>query len=128
MADPRLEKANEIFKKAVPVKQGSYWKPTGECPPRPTVQSEQCEGEIYDANLHIGDCCFHAKIRMDCCCTREFTRTFVLQFGPQTEPQVSANGVGTLNAYEMMGWKVVAHSFTDVGGGWLMFLTIGFDI
>ena len=77
--------------------------------PCPVPQEETCKGTIS----------------LDCHCPRLFTRTFVQNIGPQTEPALRANVQTTANAWEAGGYVVQALNVLDTGAGWMLTLTVG---
>lgn len=88
---------------------------TPDCPAPQPQQEEPCEGEVRLTGALV----------MPCCCPRLHTRSFAIQVGPQTEAQVQAYIQATVNAWEGAGYLIMAHSLTDIGGGWLLNLTVG---
>ena len=87
------------------------------CPdvPPPTTEQEPCEADIQLAG----------KLFLECCCPRLYTRTQIIQIGPQSEGNLQAFLQGTVNAYEGAGYVVLGHSLIDTGAGWLLGLTVG---
>lgn len=84
--------------------------------PVPTTQ-EECIGELTGS--------ITGAISMPCCCPRLYTRTFVLNIGPQTEPTLLTFLQGTVTAWETSGYLVLGHSTTDIGAGWKFSFTVG---
>ncbi len=87
------------------------------CPstPPPDPQAEPCMADVE----------LTGKLTMECCCPQMYTRTFFIQLGPQTEPQLNAFVNGTVAAWEGAGYLVLAHSIVDTGAGWMIGLTVG---
>ena len=85
--------------------------------PAPTPQQEDCVG--------TGTIQGTVTLNMPCCCPRLYTRTFVIRLNPSDIPTLEGNIASTVNAWEAAGYLVLGHSLTDVGGGWLINLTIG---
>ena len=77
--------------------------------PAPQQETEYCEGTF----------------KMEKCCCKLNSRTFIVSIGPQTEPQLAAFTQNTVSNYEANGYVVLAHSLVDTGSGWLLGLTIG---
>ena len=88
-----------------------------DCPAPTPQQQEPCEGEIMGT--------ISGKLIYECCCDRLYTRTFAIKVGPQTDDQVVATIQSTVSAWEANGYLVLAHSITDLGGSWLVGITVG---
>ncbi len=89
------------------VEENGAYKPSEDAPQ--TQEQEYCEG----------------KIMMPCCCPRLYTRTQILQLGPQSEPDLQNLLQTTVSNYEASGYLVLGHSLIDTGAGWVLGLTIG---
>ncbi len=83
--------------------------------PPPGTQQEPCEADVQLAG----------KLTMECCCPRLYTRTQIVNIGPQSEASLINFLQGTVNAYETTGYLVLAHSLIDTGAGWALGLTVG---
>lgn len=88
-----------------------------DCPP-PSTDQEPCTGTLNGA--------ITGTVTMECCCPRQYTRTFIVNIGPQSEGALITYLQNTVNAYENAGYQIVAHSLVDVGAGWLLGLTVGY--
>ena len=88
------------------------------------VNSDGCVPDAPAPQQNEPEYC-HGTIKMECCCPRLYTRTFIVPIGPQTEPQVTTFLGNTVTSYESNGYLVMAHGLVDVGAGWLLTLTIG---
>ena len=85
---------------------------TDHCHPHthcPEPVNEQCEG----------------RFTFECCCPRLRTQTFVINIGPQTEPQLRTFVGNTANAWEAGGFVIQAVNVLDTGAGWMLTLTVG---
>ncbi len=87
-------------------------------PPPPTTDQGPCEGDIQLAG----------RIVLNCECCRLVSRTNIVNIGPQTEASLITFLQGTVNAYEGMGYVVLAHSLVDTGSGWLLGLTVAWYV
>jgi len=65
---------------------------------------------------------------MERCCCKLMTRTFVLQEGPKTEPQLLAFNQATFTAWENAGYLILSQSLVDTGAGWQLSFTVGWYI
>lgn len=89
----------------------------GPSEPPPTPQSEHdCTGTIQ------------GTVRMECCCPRLMTRTFVVNIGPQSEPSLIAFILATAGAWEASGYLILGHSIVDAGAGWVFGFTVGWYV
>lgn len=86
-------------------------KPSEPCDP-PTTQNV-CEGQITGVMTY------------ECCCPLLYTRSFIVNIGPQSEGALIAYLQSTVSAYEAANFRVIAHSLIDTGSGWVLGLTIG---
>ena len=87
--------------------------------PAPQQQDQEpCQGTLEGS--------ISGTLRMDCCCPRLITRTFIIQLPPQQVSNLLQVLQNTVGAYENNGYMVLAHSLTDTGGGWMLGLTIGY--
>ena len=84
-----------------------------DCPP-PGTQEQPCEGDIQLAG----------KVVLDCCCPRLYSRTQIVNIGPQSEANLINFLQNTVSAYEAQGYIVLAHSLIDVGAGWVLGLSV----
>ena len=98
--------------KVEPVNQGDHCEPNV---PPPTTEEERCEADVQLAG----------KLYLECCCPRLYSETQIVNIGPQSEGDLQAFLQGTVNAYEGVGYVVLAHSLVDTGAGWLLGLTVG---
>jgi hypothetical protein len=94
------------------------------CKPAPTNDDNgggddgmECHGSIQ------------GTIRLECdgCggCEKLKTETNIISVPPQTEGNFANFLQTTVSNYENDGYLILAHSVVDVGGGWLVGLTIG---
>lgn len=92
--------------------------------PAPTPQNEEpCEGEIVGKAHGCLD--ITGTVTMPCCCPRLYTRTFVIDLPPQSNPSVSGTIQATVNAWEAAGYLILAHGVMDTGPGYRVTLTVG---
>lgn len=94
---------------------------TDHCAPSQPVPTPQ-EPDVCDSQFSGN---LSGVIKMACCCPKLRTRTFVIQVPPQGNPVYAAFLTTTINAWEAAGYLVIAHHAVDVGGGWVLVLTVG---
>ena len=90
--------------------------------PAPEVPTTTGDGDEHPHNCHGH---INGTVSLHCCCPRLHSRTWAVEVGPRTEPQLRSYAASTLNAYEAAGYVVLAHSLVDAGAGWILTLTIG---
>ncbi len=93
------------------VQKPDHCQPTHECPD--PGQAEECEGSI------------EGVIKLNCRCPHLHTKTFVINIGPQTEPQLRAFVGNTANAWENAGYVIQAVNVIDTGAGWMLVIAVG---
>lgn len=64
----------------------------------------------------------HQKYRWE-----QRTHTMLVALPPMTEADMHAAVIATCTGWEAQGFRIQAHSLVDTGGGWTMFLTVGWD-
>ena len=87
----------------------------------PQVQCPQPQAEDCNAEVQLTGKLMH----MECCCPRLYTRTYIIDIGPQTEPQLQAYLANTVASWENAGYLILGHSLVDTGAGWKLGLTVG---
>ncbi len=93
------------------VQKPDHCHPKVHCPDPGLV--DECEGVI------------EGSIRLNCTCPHLHTRTFVINIGPNTEPQLRAFVQNTANAWEAGGYVIQAVNVLDTGAGWMLVIAVG---
>jgi len=88
------------------------------------VKSDRCEPDTPAPQQEEQEYC-EGTFRMEKCCDRLKTSTFVVNIGPRQLDDLVNFLQNTVGAYEANGYLIMAHHLTDAGAGWVLGLTIG---
>lgn len=90
-------------------------------------QADRCAPSEPAPQIEEQEYC-EGTIKMQCCCPRLQTRSWALSIGPQNTEQARAFVQNTAQTWEANGYIVLAYGITDIGGGWLLTLTVGYYV